>query len=135
MATSRSVHPAAQTPVCGHIRENVYIQKMTRKGLLAYLLAGMTLSIALPLSARADKTGPTHVASPSDTLTKVEKARTYKVAPATKKRLKPHATPASPALKPDFVPDQPWETDFYVDNDVSGRHAIQIALASFPNRR
>ena len=95
----------------------------------------MTLSIALPLSARADKSGPTHVASPSDTLTKVEKARTDKLAPAAKKRLKPHATPASPALKPDFVPDQPWETDFYVDNDVSGRHAIQIALASFPSRR
>ncbi|MDQ6738664.1 MAG: hypothetical protein M3Z30_13325 [Gemmatimonadota bacterium] len=108
---------------------------MTRNGLLGYALAGITLSIAIPLSARAAAPGPTRLQTPSDTLAKVEKARSEKVAPAARKKLKPHATPTTSSTKPDFVPDQPWETDFYVDNDISGRHAIQLAIATFPSRR
>ncbi len=112
---------------------SVYIEKMTRKGVLRCALAGATLSLVLPLSARAGETGPTR--SPSDTLSKVEKPKTDRQLPATKKKLKPRSTPIGSTLRPEFVPDQPWETDFYVDNDISGRHAIQLALATFPARR
>ena len=108
---------------------------MTRKGLLRFALAGVTLSLVLPLAAHASEVGPLRVQPPADTLTKLEKAKAEKALPATKKKLKPHATPTAGAVKSDFFPDQPWETDFYVDNDISGRHAIQLALATFPGRR
>ena len=113
----------------------VYIEGMTRKGVLRCALAGATFSLAIPLAVTAGETGPTRAQLPVDTMPKLEKSRNEKQAPSSKKKLKTRATPAGAGVRPEFVPDQPWETDFYVDNDISGRHAIQIALASFPPRR
>ncbi|MDQ2890583.1 MAG: hypothetical protein M3R65_08530 [Gemmatimonadota bacterium] len=110
---------------------------MIRKGLLGCILTGATLALATPLAAHAAATGPgpTRAAAPTDTLAKLERAKGEKAPPAARKKLKPRATPVGGTVRGEFVPDQPWETDFYVDNDVSGRHAIQIAFASFSPRR
>ena len=76
-----------------------------------------------------------HPVTPSDTLTKLERAKTERPAPASKKKLKASKTAPAPAARQQYVPDQPWETEFFVENDISGRRAIQIALASFEPRR
>jgi hypothetical protein len=48
--------------------------------------------------------------------------------------LKARQAPSAPALRPEFVPDQPWETEFFVDNELPMHHSIQLALASFTSR-
>jgi hypothetical protein len=105
------------------------------------------LTLAFPLASYANAPGPVkpptatvpqvrpvRPAPPSDTLTKVEKAKSARPAPAPKKKLKARQTVPAPT-RAEFVPDQPWETDFYVENDISGRRAMQLALASFTPRR
>ena len=88
------------------------------------------MAAAVPLASYASEPGPTPKAA-SDTLTKLEKIKPeQRITPNAKKKLKGRqAAPAQPRAA--YGPDQPWETDFYVDNDISGRHDIQIALASF----
>ena len=88
------------------------------------------MAAAFPLASYASEPGPTPK-TVTDTLTKLEKMKPeQRTAPSGKKKLKGRqAAPAQP--RADYGPDQPWETDFYVDNDISARHDIQIALASF----
>lgn len=99
------------------------------------------MTIAFPLASYANAPGPTPPhpvtpsVSPSDTLAKLEKAKTERSMPTSKKKLKGRQTAPAPATRSDFVPDQPWETEFYVENDISGRRAMQLALASFSPRR
>ena len=85
---------------------------------------------AFPLASYAGEPGPTPKTA-VDTLTKLEKMKPeQRSTPTTKKKLKGRQiAPAQP--RADYGPDQPWETDFYVDNDIGARHDIQIALASF----
>jgi hypothetical protein len=106
---------------------------MARFNLTRLALTGAILSIALPLAARASEPGP-HPITRSDTLTKLDKTKSERPAPSPKKKLKPSkTTPTGPSAS-EYVPDQPWETEFYVDNDVVGRQQIQLALASFKPR-
>ncbi len=109
---------------------------MTRPNLLRLAVVSTLLTLAFPLASYANAPGPVpvHPTSPTDTLTKLDKSKSERPAPAPKKKLK--ARPTAPATpRSDFVPDQPWETEFYVENDISGRRAIQLALASFSPRR
>jgi len=106
---------------------------MARINTTRLTLAGAILVIALPVAAFASEPGPVpvHPTTRSDTLTKLEKPKSERPAPTTNKKLKPSkATPSTP-LRHEYLPDQPWETEFYVENDVSGRQAMQLALASF----
>lgn len=110
---------------------------MAPSNLTRLVVAGAILSIALPLAAYASETGPVpiHPTTRSDTLVKLDKTKSERSTPSPKKKLKPSkTTPAGPS-RSEYVPDQPWETDFYVENDISGRHAMQLALASFNPRR
>ncbi|MEO7041597.1 MAG: hypothetical protein ABI035_04980 [Gemmatimonadaceae bacterium] len=110
---------------------------MARKNLTRLALAGAIFAIALPVAAFASEPGPVpvHPITRSDTLTKLEKPKSERPSPSTNKKLKPSkATPSAP-LRHEYLPDQPWETEFYVENDVSGRQAMQVALASFKPRR
>jgi hypothetical protein len=100
-------------------------------------IAGAILSIALPFTAYASEAGPVpaHPITRSDTLAKVEKPKSERPAPsATKTKLKPSKATPSGQLRPEFVPDQPWETEFYVENDIVGRQAMQVAFASTTHR-
>ena len=105
---------------------------MARHNLTRLAVAGAILSIALPLAAHASKVGlvPTHPITRSDTLTKVDKPKSERPAPTAKKKLKPSKATPSGSIHSEFFPDQPWETEFYVENDVVGRQAMQIAFAS-----
>lgn len=136
------------------ILENVlYIQDMTRPNLVRLAAVSTLLTLAFPLASYANAPGPVkprtmtalqvdlvgpigpvRPAPPSDTLTKLEKAKPARPAPAPKKKLKARQTVPAPT-RAEFVPDQPWETDFYVENDISGRRAMQLALASYTPRR
>jgi hypothetical protein len=130
------------------ILENVlYIQDMTRPNLVRLAVVSTLLTLAFPLASYANAPGPVkprtvsapqaepvRPAPPSDTLTKLEKAKSARPAPAPKKKLKARQAVPAPT-RAEFVPDQPWETDFYVENDISGRRAMQIALASYTPRR
>ncbi|MEO7104706.1 MAG: hypothetical protein ABI311_14985 [Gemmatimonadaceae bacterium] len=111
---------------------------MARINLTTLAVAGAIFAIALPVAAFASEPGPVPVHPTtvrSDTLTKLEKPKSERPAPSTNKKLKPSkATPSAP-LRHEYLPDQPWETEFYVENDVSGRQAMQLALASFNPRR
>lgn len=93
------------------------------------------VTLAFPLASYASAPGPlpTHPI-PADTLSKLDKAKSDRAGPASKKKLKARSTTQAPT-RSEFVPDQPWETEFFVENDISGRRAIQIALASFAPRR
>lgn len=72
-------------------------------------------------------------ALPSDTVGKVEKGKTEKGAPSPKKKsLKGRQSGPSATSDPrQFVPDQPWETEFFVENDLTiGAHRGLYVLAS-----
>ena len=100
-------------------------------------LAGAIFAIALPVVAFASEPGPApvHPTTRSDTLTKLEKPKSERPAPSGNKKLKPSKAAPSTPLRHQYLPDQPWETEFYVENDVSGRQAMQLALASYGPRR
>ena len=102
--------------------------------LVRLAVMGTLITIALPLSTRAEAPGPVNPKMPADTLTKLDKAKAEKPAPAPKKKLKARLTvPVAPRAT--YGPDQPWETEFYVENDIAGQREIQLALASFGHRR
>lgn len=112
----------------------------------AAIATGM-LCIAVPLALYAAPGGtrPTdHIAVrpvpsghasalPSDTVGKVEKGKTAKGAPSPKKKSF-KARQSGPSATPDprqFVPDQPWETEFFVENDLTvNAHRGLYVLAS-----
>jgi len=107
---------------------------MTRLNLARLAVVGTLIAFALPLSSQAEAPGPVTLKTPSDTLTKLDKAKSDRPAPAPKKKLKGRqVAPAQP--RANYGPDQPWETEFYVENDIVGRREIQIALASFGRPR
>ncbi len=60
-------------------------------------------------------------ALPSDTVGKVDKGKPEKGAPSPKKKaLKGRQSGPSATSDPrQFVPDQPWETEFFVENDLT----------------
>lgn len=108
---------------------------MTRLNLIRLTVVSTLITLAFPLALYANAPGPVmpHPVTPSDTLTKLDKVKPERTAPAPKKKLKSRQTAPAPS-RSEFVPDQPWETEFFVENDVSGRRAIQVALASFAPR-
>ncbi|MEO6828430.1 MAG: hypothetical protein ABI164_01370 [Acidobacteriaceae bacterium] len=105
---------------------------MAQHRLTRLAITGAILSIALPLAAHASELDPTpHPITRSDTLTKVDKPKTERPAPSTtNKKLKPSKSTPSGQLHSVYLPDQPWETEFYVENDIVGRQAMQVAFAS-----
>lgn len=105
---------------------------MTRLNLARLAVVGTLITFALPLASYAEAPGPVTPRTASDTLTKLDKAKSDR--PAAKKKLKPRqVAPAQP--RANYGPDQPWETEFYVENDIAGRREIQLALASFGRPR
>lgn len=105
---------------------------MTRLTVVRLAVASVVAAAVFPLAAHASEPGPTPKPI-TDTLTKIEKGKSDHVAPTAKKKLKERQTaPAQP--RAEYLPDQPWETDFYVENDIVGRREIQVALASFSRR-
>jgi hypothetical protein len=127
---------ASKSKFMANRRISSYIPWMNRPNVLRLALAGTMLSIALPFALHASEPGPVtpHPTTPADTLTKLEKTKQERTAPASKKKLKGRQAAPSPTTRSEFMPDQPWETEFYVENDVSGRVAMQIAFASFTPR-
>ncbi len=111
-----------------------YIQRMTRLNFARLAVVGTLIAFALPLASHAEEPGPVTVKTPSDTLTKLDKAKGERPAPAPKKKLKARqVVPVQP--RSSYGPDQPWETEFYVENDIAGQREIQLALASFVHHR
>jgi hypothetical protein len=105
---------------------------MTRLTVVRFAVASVVAAAAFPLAAHASEPGPTPK-TVIDTLTKIDKAKSEHAAPTAKKKLKGRQTaPIQP--RSEYLPDQPWETDFYVENDIAGRRGIQVALASFSRR-
>ncbi len=109
---------------------------------LAVATAGTMLCIAIPIALYASPGGaadptvrpvptgrvsrtPTPVrarpSTASDTVIKGEKGRTERVSPASRKKLlKGRQVAPAPTSDPrQFVPDQPWETEFLVDNGAT----------------
>jgi hypothetical protein len=122
-------------------RKAAYIQGMARFSVIRLAVAGAILSVALPAASYAATPDigprPSHPVTPNDTLSKLEKPKSERSTPtpAPKKKLKPgQATPSPLSPHSLYLPDQPWETEFYVENDISGRRAGQLALASFNPR-
>lgn len=84
------------------------------------------LTLAAPVAMYGAVTEPTPVARsvrlPSDTSAKTDKAKGAQSPNVRKKPLRgKQATPPVQA-RPDarqYGPDQPWETEFYVSNDVT----------------
>jgi hypothetical protein len=113
-----------------------YIPWMTRLNLVRLAVAGTVLTLAFPLASYASGPGPLtpHPTTPADTLTKLEKSKSDRAAPTARKKLKARQAAPQTSTRPDFVPDQPWETEFYVDNDLPSHSSAQFALASFPRR-
>jgi hypothetical protein len=109
---------------------------MTRHNLTRLAVVSTLITLAFPLASHASEPGPISpkVVSPADTLTKLEKVKPERVAPTPKKKLKGRQTSPTQSHS-DFGPDQPWETEFYVENDIGGRRELQLALASFSRRR
>jgi hypothetical protein len=119
--------------------ESAYIQGMDRLNLTRVALASTILTLAMPLASYASAPGPTtpRTVVPSDTLTKLDKSKSEHAGSAPRKKLKARQA-APPTAHPQFVPDQPWETEFYVENDMStssGASPMRFALASFSPRR
>jgi hypothetical protein len=107
---------------------------MTRLNLARLAVVGTLITLALPLASHAEAPGPVTLKTPSDTLTKLDKAKADRPAPTPKKKLKGRqVVPVQP--RSTYGADQPWETEFYVENDIAGRREIQLALASFGRRR
>ena len=107
---------------------------MTRLNLARLAVVGTLITFALPLASHAEEPGPITVKTPSDTLTKLDKAKSDRPTPTPKKKLKGRqVVPVQPRAT--YGPDQPWETEFYVENDIAGQREIQLALASFGRRR
>jgi len=107
---------------------------MTRLNLARLAVAGTLIAFALPLASRAEEPGPVTPKTASDTLTKLDKAKGERPAATPKKKLKARqVVPVQPRSV--YGPDQPWETEFYVENDIAGQREIQLALASFAHHR
>lgn len=100
---------------------------------LAGMVAGALLVLSSPLVAHADPKPVTPPRpTPSDTAQRNDAA--HRQAPARKKQVKarPSTTPPAGPDARQFIPDQPWETEFFVDNYVPGSHrgAPRLTLAS-----
>ncbi len=111
-----------------------YITGMTVAPRLQVAIATGLLCIALPLALHAapggawplerlPRSGP-NVRAPavrSDTVAKVEKGKAEKGVQNPRKRSLKGKQPST-GTTPDprqFVPDQPWETEFFVENDLT----------------
>lgn len=108
-----------------------------RSGVLALLIvaAGTPLRAASPgprgVYVMMGRNRPT----PSDTV-KGAKVRDERRAPA-RPRLRRGGSGSAPAVRidPRLVPDQPWETEFYVENDLPvASRAFARAAAYVPQR-
>lgn len=111
---------------------------------VAIAMGMLCIAVPLALYAAPGSTRPTdHVLRPlpgghvsslaSDTVGKVEKGKPEKTAPSPKKKsLKGRQGGPSTTSDPrQFVPDQPWETEFFVQNDLTiGTHRGLYSLAS-----
>jgi hypothetical protein len=88
---------------------------------------GVALALSAPAVAHADPR-PTHPATSDTASVRSDGARKDHKAPATPAKKKPAAkarpngTPSSTPESRQYVPDQPWETEFFVDNYVPGAH-------------
>ncbi len=92
---------------------------------------------AVPLAASAatplHAVDPTHVKPvPSDTASRIDKVK-GEHASQTKKKLKGRqGGTVSNQLDPkQFIPDQRWETEFFVENDLTTQQHGIFALAAF----
>lgn len=99
-------------------------------------LATAGARLAHPESAAigpARRSGPT----PTDTSSKRERGKSERV-PATLRR-RTQKTKSGATIAPQagpsgqYVPDQPWETEFFVQNTLPTRH-YAVSLASFERR-
>jgi len=63
---------------------------------------------------------------------KIEKGKGAHVQRFHGRRLKARTTPNAGELDPRLLPDQPWETEFYVENDLPQASLREMArLATF----
>lgn len=120
---------------------------MTRSLLLSRIAVAAALCAVVPSVARADSVPPNTVTAPrvahtlprvrrsvSDTASKPDRAKGERL-PAAKRRpvhgrngtqAPATTTPGSGA----YVPDQPWETEFFVSNTMQDRRSRYVRLAS-----
>lgn len=120
---------------------------MTRSLWMSRIAVAAALYAAVPSLARADSVPPNTVAAPrvthvlprlrhpaSDTASKLERGKGERL-PAAKRRpvrgrngaAAPAATGSSPGT---YVPDQPWETEFFVSNTLQDRQSRFVRFAS-----
>jgi hypothetical protein len=121
---------------------------MTRSLLLSRIAVAAALCAAVPSVARADSVPPNTVTAPrvthavprvrrpvSDTASKPERARGERL-PAVKRRpvRGRNGAPSAPATSGSgsgaYVPDQPWETEFFVSNTLQDRRSRFVHFAS-----
>lgn len=107
---------------------------MTRLNLVRLAVVGTIITLSVPVASHAEPLGPTSPKPASDTLTKLEKSKADRPAPAPTRKLKARQTSPVPP-RASYGADQPWETEFFVENDIAGRREIQLALASFGRPR
>lgn len=88
--------------------------------------------LALHAASTQPPTRPHERAAMSDTV-KIEKGKgDHAQRFHGRRRLKPRATPNAGELDPRLLPDQPWETEFYVENDLSQASLREMArLATY----
>jgi hypothetical protein len=135
-STSGAANPTVKRKFVANRGTSSYIPRMTRFNLARLAVVGTLITFALPLASHAEEPGPVtpKTTTPSDTLTKLDKAKSDRPAPSSKKKLKGRqAAPAQP--RSSYGPDQPWETEFYVENDIAAQREMQLALASFGRHR
>lgn len=122
---------------------------MTRSFWMSQIAVAAALCAAVPSVARADSVPPSAVTAPrvihttpplrrsaSDTASKAERGKVERL-PAAKRRpvRGRNGAPASSAPVGSgsgaYVPDQPWETEFFVSNTLQDRRSRYVRFASF----
>lgn len=121
---------------------------MTRSLWMSRIAVAAALCAAVPSVARADSLPPSAVTAPrvtrvvprlrrvvSDTASKPEHAKGERLPAAKRRPIRGRTGTPAPAATPPgsgtYVPDQPWETEFFVSNTLQDRRSRYVRLASF----
>lgn len=119
---------------------------MTRSLSKFQIAVAAALCAAVPSVARADSVPPSPVAVPrvvpgaprahrpvSDTAARPERGKTERFPAAKRRPVRGRNGTAAPATGGSgaYIPDQPWETEFFVSNTLEDRRSRFVRLASF----
>lgn len=124
---------------------------MTRSFWMSQIAVAAALSAAVPSVVRADSVPPNAVTAPrvihvtpklrrpiSDTAGKAERGKGERLPIVRRRPIRGRNGAPAPATTGSgsggYVPDQPWETEFFVSNTLQDRGSRYFRLASYQLR-